>query len=237
MNPSRRGLGTAGKAGAVIVMLVIVLGTLYLLPRYSSSSQSQPATSNAVPEKITGMPSLFYDFTGMQVSAYINDPADDFVQNQSYTYTVLGTAKLNSTLYTRVEYTTVGVGNDVIVWYNSTGGINEVEVVGVRTYTGNGTRNLPFITTYTGLFGSLVSVTDNDTLLSLLSKTSDGTAKIGATQMDVSTYMLYGRLYPYSSLTLKVATIPGTSVQLVTYLDEATAAGTSSLLRVTSLTR
>ena len=53
----------------------------------------------------------------------------------------------NSNEYTRVEYATVGVGNNVVAWYNLTGGMNEVDVVGGRNYTGNGTRNLPFIST------------------------------------------------------------------------------------------
>ena len=236
MNPSKRGLGSAGKAGAVVVMIVIVLGTIYLLPRYTGS-QSQGATSNAVPEKITGLPSLFYDFTKMQISVDVNDPLNSFVQTQSFSYTVLGKGTLNSTVYTRVEFTTVGVGNDVIIWYNSTGGISEVEVVGVRTYTGNGTSNLPFITTYSGAFGALVSIGNNATLLSLLGKTSEDQTSIGSTKMDVSTYVLAGRSYPYSSLTLKLATIPGTDVQLITYIDEKSFQGATSLIQVTSLTR
>ena len=237
MNPSRRGVGTGGKVAAVVVLIMLGLGAIYLIPKFTSS-QSQGASSNAVPQQITGMPSLFYDFTKMQVAVDLNDPADSFVQNQSYTYTVLGKSTVDSVQYTRVEYTTVGVGNnDVVVWYNLTGGINEVDVVGVRNYTGNGTKNLPFITSYSGAFGGLVAFANNATLLSHLSKTSEVLTSIGPTQMDVTTYMLSGRSYPYLHLTLQLATIPGTDVQLVTYLDENTYDGSTTVVQVMSMTR
>jgi len=237
MNPSKRGLGTAGKAGAVIILVIIALGAIYLVPKFTASSQPQASGPNAVPKQITGMPSLFYDFSQIQVSVDVNDVADGYIQNQSYSSTVLGKSTVNSVVYTRVEFSTVGVENNVVVWYNATGGINEVDVVGVRNYTGNGTRNLPFITTYSDAFGGLFSVPNNNTLLSLLSKTSEALTNIGPTQMDVTSYVLHGRSYPYSSLTLQIATIPGTDVQLLTYLDEKTTDGTTTVFQVTSLTR
>ncbi len=237
MNPSKRGLGAAGKAGAVVVLIIIVLGAIYLIPKFSASSQSQASSSNPGARQLTGLNALFYGFTKMQVSIYASDQVNGVLQNQSYAYSVLGKGTLNSTEYTRVEYTTVGLGENVVVWYNSTGGIGEVDVVGVRNYTGNGAGNLPFITIYSNAFGTLASIGNNATLLSLLSKTSEGQVSMGPTQLDVSTYQLTRRSYPFSSLTLGLATVPGTNAQLATYLDEKTTDGSTSILQVTSLTR
>jgi hypothetical protein len=237
MNPSRRGLGTAGKAAAVFILIVIALGAVYLIPKYSAASQAQSSSSNPGTEQITGIPSLFYDFPQMQVSLDVNDPADGVIQNQSYSYTVLGKGTLDSVPYTRVEFTTVGVGNSVVAWYNSTGGVNEVDVIGERNYTGSGAHNLPFLQIYINAFGPLATTTSNATLLSLLSKTSEVLTKIGPTQMDVTTYVLPGRSYPYSSLTVKLATLPGTDVQLTSYFDEKTTDGTTTLLQIDSMTR
>ncbi|MGH9920015.1 MAG: hypothetical protein ACRD6W_14260, partial [Nitrososphaerales archaeon] len=101
MNPSKRGIGTAAKAGAVVLLIILGLATIYLLPKYMAS-QSQGPTSNSSAQPITGMPSLFYDFTKMSLAVDVNDQVDGIVQNQSYAYTVLGTGTLNSTVYTRV---------------------------------------------------------------------------------------------------------------------------------------
>jgi hypothetical protein len=235
MNPSRRGVGAAGKAASVVVLIILVLGAVYFV-KFSGSSSQGPGT-NPVPEKITGMPSLFYDFTQMRLYVNVSDPQDGFLQDQTYTYTVLGTGVLNSTQYTKVQFATVGQGNDVVVWYNSTGGIGEVQVVGVRNYVGNGTQNLPFFTTYSDAFGALLTATTNSTLFSRLTRTNSVTTKIGPTQMNVTSYTLPVRFYPYTSLKLSVATIPGTDAQFVTYLDETTYYGSTNLLQVTSLTR
>ena len=213
MNPSKRGLGTAGKASAVVVLIILGLGAIYLIPKFSTSAQSQAPSSNPGAQQVTGMPSLFYDFTRMQVRVDVNDPVDGLVQNENYTYAVLGKGTLNSTEYTRVEFTTVGVGNDIVAWYNSTGGIGEVDIIGVRNYTGSGAQNLPFMSIYSSAFGTLVSITNNDTLLSQLSKTSEVLTSIGPTQMDVTEYVLPAKSAPYSALTLRLATIPGTSAQ------------------------
>lgn len=237
MNPSKKGLSTGGKAGAVVVLIIMVLGAIYLIPKFSAPSQTQRTGSNPGAEQITGMPSLFYDFSKMQVWVDVNSPLNGNLENANYSYAVLGQGTLNSTVYTKVEYTTLGLGDDVIVWYNSTGGIGDVNVVGQQNYAGNGSANLPFITNYRSAFGGLISITDNATLLSHLGKTSTVLTSIGSTQMDVTTYVLSGRMSPYSSLTLGVATIPGTSVQLVTYLNEKTTDGTTSVVQVTSLTR
>jgi hypothetical protein len=254
MNPSKRGLSSAGKAGVVVVLIVIVLGAVYLVPSLSKGSGNQSASSNSNTEPITSMYSLIGDFSKMQVMLDAYDAPDGIVTNQSTAYTVLGGAtqtttttttlangqtstSTNSSQYTRVEFTTIGAGNDVVAWYNSSGGIGDEEVLGERNYTGNGVNNLPFMDPYTSSFGSLVSITDNATLLSLLTKTTEATMSIGPTQMDVTTYVLPGRTSEYTSITAKIATIPGTDVQFAVYLNEEIRDGSTTLLEVTSLTR
>jgi hypothetical protein len=255
MNPSKRGLSSAAKVGVVVVLILIVLGAVYLVPSLSKGSGNQKsASSNSSSEPITSMYSLIGDFSKMQVTLDSYDAPDDIVTNQSYAYTALGAAtqtttttttlangqtstSTNSSEYTRVEFTTIGSGDDVVVWYNSSGGIGDEEVLGERNYTGNGVYNLPFMDPYTSSFGSLVSLTDNATILSLLTKTSEATMSIGPTQMDVTTYVLPGRTSEYTSMTAKFATVPGTDVQFMVYLNEKIPDGSTTLLEVTSLTR
>jgi hypothetical protein len=240
MNPSKNGLSSAGKTGVVVVLIVIVLGAAYLIPSLSKGSGSPSATSgsNTNEDKITGMASLFGDFRQMQVTVDNYDAPDGFVTNSSVSYNVLGTGTLNSTKYTRVEFATAGQTSTVIGWFNSTGGIGDVEVLGqARNYTGNGVSALPFIQVYTNAFGGLVALTDNSTLLSHLSMTSEGLTSLGPTQVDVTAYALIGRSAPYDSLTLRIATIPGTNVQLVVYVNEKLSDESTSLVQVTSLAR
>ena len=239
MNPSKNGLSSSGKTGIVIVLIVIVLGAAYLVPSLSKGSGTQASSSLYASEKqITGILSLFGDFPQMQISVNTYDAPDGFVANQSLSYTVLGKGTINSTEYTRVEFATVGQANMIVGWFNSTGGIEEVDVLGqARNYTGNGAYALPFIQTYTNAFGGIVSITDNKTLLSRLSVASQGLTSIGPTQMDVTTYVLAARSPPYSSMTVRIATIPGTNVQLAVYVSEKVTDGSTSLVQVTNLTR
>jgi hypothetical protein len=234
MNPSKSGLSSAGKAGAVVVLIiVIVLGTAYLVQSLSNQSGS----SSPGDKQITGMVSLFADFPQMQVSLDAYDAPNGMLTNQTLSYTVLGTGTLNSVENTRVEFATAGESHHVVAWYNSTGGINEVDVLGQQNYTGSGAHELPFMVTYTSEFGTLVSVTNNATLLSTLTKSSETTMSIGPTQMNVTTYVLPARTSQYSSMTVKIGTIPGTDVQLAVYVSEKAHDGSTSTIQVTSLTR
>jgi hypothetical protein len=237
MNLSRRGLSTGAKAGAVVILIVIVLGAVYLIPSLTKGGGTQSAPSGSGPAPITGLPSLFTDFRQMQMSFNTYDAMNDFVQNQSLSYTVLGTGKINSTQFTRVEFATAGVPNDVVGWFNSTGGIARADVLGERNYTGNGVANLPFVQTYFNDFGYIVSLANNATLISLLSKTSEATTSFGPTQMDVTTYLLESRFAPYTKMTLQIATIPGTNAQVAVYVNAKESDGSTILLQVTSLTR
>ncbi len=239
MNPSKKGLGTAGKAAAVVALIVIVLAAAYVYPSLSKGggSQSTPSGSGATP--ITGLPSLFADFQRMQMSFNTYDAVNDIVLNQSVSYSVLGTGTLNSTRYTKVEFATAGVPTDVVGWFNSTGGIGRLDVIAGanHTYVGKGLQNFPFIQTYINDFGYVTSLASNATLISLLSKSSESTTNIGPTQLDVKTYQLESRFAPYSSMTLRLATIPGTDVQLAVYVNAQETDKSTILLQVTSLTR
>jgi hypothetical protein len=254
MNPSKTGLSSTGKTGVVVVIIVVVLAAVYLVPSLSKGSGNQSVSSQSSGKQITDMYSLIGDFSKMQVTLDAYDAPDGIVSNQSSAYTVLGAASqtttttstlangqtstsTSSTEYTRVEFTTIGIGTGVVVWYNSSGGIGDEEVLGERNYTGNGVNNLPFMDPYTSSFGGLVSITDNATLLSSLTKTSEATMSIGPTQMDVTTYVLPGRTSVYSSLTVKIGTIPGTNVTLAVSVNAKTRDGSTSLLQVTSLSR
>lgn len=253
MNPSKNGLSSAGKTGVVVVLIVVVLAAVYLVPQLSKGG-SQPQSSNSSAVPVTGMAALFKDFPTMQVTFDSYDSPNGIITNQSFAYTVLGTSTVTTTTtttlangslvkttssgeYTRVEFTTLGVGHNIVAWYNSSGAINEEDVIGERNYTGNGAHNLPFMVPYTSAFGALVSLTDNSTLLSLLTKTTEATTSVGPTQMDVTTYVLETRSPPYSSMTLRIATIPGTNVQLVVYVNEKVTDGSTSHIQVTSLTQ
>lgn len=237
MNPSRRGLSGGAKAGAVVILIVVVLAAVYLYPSLTKGGGNQSAPSGSGTTPITGLPSLFTDFRQMQMSFDTYDAVNDFVQNQSVSYTVIGTGTINSTQYTKVEFATAGVSNDVIGWFNSTGGIARADVLGQRNYTGNGVKNLPFVQTYVNDFGYIVSLANNATLISLLSKTSESTTSIGGTQMDVTTYLLESRFAPYTKMTLQIAAIPGTNAQIAVYVNAKESDQSTIFLQVTSLTR
>jgi hypothetical protein len=113
--------------------------------------------------------------------------------------------------------------------------VNRVDVVGVRNYTGSGAYFLA--QAYTSAYGLIPEISDNATLLSLLSKTSETTTSIGPTTMNVTTYSLAAPTGVYTSLTVKYATIPGTNVQLAVYVSEETTDGSTSTIQVTSLTK
>ena len=87
MNPSKRGLGTAGQGGSGGRPDNPGLGGDLPDPEVLGASQSQGASSNPGPEQITGMPSLFYDFTKMQVAVDVNDPADSGTSRTNRTRT------------------------------------------------------------------------------------------------------------------------------------------------------
>jgi hypothetical protein len=242
MNPSKSGLSSAAKTGIVVVLVVLVLGVAYVSPSLlkggtSSSAQSEVCSGSAGGSQNIGLLTLFRCFSQMQMQASLNtlnQPGGNF-QSQTLAYVVLGTATLNSTPHTKVEFTVVGSGNDVVAWFNSTGGIDRLDVIGQRNYTGPGAPILA--QSYTAGFGLIPVISNNATLLSMLSQTTENTTSIGPTMLNVTTYHLPVPTSVYKSITAKYATIPGTNLRLVVYLDQKTRDGTETTIQVQSVTR
>ncbi len=240
MNPYKRGLSSAGKAGVVVVVVILVLGGAYFLPGLTKGGGSQQSTagggavSTVGGNETIGLYSLVQAFSQMQLVVAISTP-DQGASNTTYSYSVIGKGTINSTQYTRVEFLTVGVGDNVVMWFNSAGRLGEVDVPGVRNYTGNGIVNLPYFTTYANLFGIIPTITNNATLFSMLSKYSETTMNIGPTQADVTTYTLPAPKEGYSSLTVEVATVPANNVTLAVYLYARMHDGSTTQVEVSSL--
>lgn len=249
MNPSKRGLSTSAKAGAAVIVIIVVVGVLYFDPGVLKLGSS-PTTNASGPVSALGgngtqgLYSMVRAFSQMQLAVDINDP-NNGVSNMTYSYTVLGNMNSGSTQFTRVEFVTVGAGNAVIIWFyaNGNGSVGEVEVPQLGA-SGNFTRgqgptngllNLPYYTTYANLFGVIPSLTDNATLFSTLTKYSEGAANVGPTQADVITYNLASHSATYSEITVKVATVAANNVKLVVYLYTKTHDGATQLIKVTSL--
>lgn len=241
MNPSRRGLSNAVKAGVVVVLAIVVLGAVYFVPGLSTGGGSQTTSSvggtlsTVRGNQTQGVYSLIKAFSKMQLEVDTNVP-NQGATNRTYSYAVLGKGTINSTQYTRVEFVTVGIGDNVVMWFNSTGGVARVDVLGQRNYTGSGVPNLPYVMTYSNLFGVIPTVTNNATLFSMLTKYSEGGASIGPTSADVTTYVLSTPSQAYSSLTVKVATVPAKNVVLATYVFAKAHDGSTELIEVTSIT-
>jgi hypothetical protein len=249
MNPAKRGLAAAGKVGIVVVIVVLVLGGVYLAPSMlstgssrsttaTSSSQSAQASSSTVAGgQGTALLSLFGYFSQMQLqtSAYDNNEAFPLAEQHDYSYLVLGKGTINSTQYTKVEFSQAVTNSDVVAWFNPQGGVDRVDVVGVRNYTG------PTAYVYTQLYVSAFSVitglSNNATLLSILKQTSQNTTSFGPTQLPVTTYSLATPTAPFASATLALATIPGTTAKIAVYFDEKTTDGLETTYQVMSLTK
>ena len=244
MNP-KRGLSSAAKAGVVVLVIVIVLGGAYLIPSLSkgsgtSTTSSQSLASGSNPgggNQTLGLLSLFGYFHQMQMMDIVNtlSQQDGAVQQQTLSYIVLGTATFNSTQHTKVQFSETGVANEVVAWFNPTGVVDRLDVIGARNYTGPGAAILA--QTYTTAFSVITAITNNSTLLSFLSKTSENTTTIGSTQLDVATYHLAVPTPPYKTITVEYATIPGTNQKLAVYLDEKTIDGAETTVQVLSLTK
>src|SRR5712692_7263499 len=118
MNPGKNGLAAAGKAGIVVVLVVLVLGGVYFAPSmlagggtHSTSSQSaQTSLSTGAGDQGVSLLSLFGYFSQMQIqnSAYDNNEAFPLAEQHSYSYLVLGKGTINSTQYTKVEFSQAG---------------------------------------------------------------------------------------------------------------------------------
>jgi hypothetical protein len=251
MNLANAGLSTSAKTGVVVILVIVVLGTAYLAPSKSGGSAAGPASSQptvVVPSSGTNAQALallplFGNFSQMQLleSAVDNSQGvGPVTQQMTDSYLVLGKGTINSTdstQYLKVEFAQAGVVSNVIAWVNPRGGVDRVDVLGVRNYTGNAAYALPAVTTYLSAFGVIPALAGNATLISMLSKTSENTTSIGPSQLDVVTYHLVIPTQPYKSVTAKFATIPGTGSRFLVYFDEKLTDGSETTLQVLSVTK
>ncbi len=171
----------------------------------------------------------------LQEKSSTPDPDGPILNQQTLSYHVLGKASFNSTQHTKVQFSQADVGNEVIAWFNSAGTVDRLDIIGDKNYSGPAAAILA--QTYTRSFGMLPDITNNATLLALLSKTTQNTTSIGPTQMDVVTYHLAVPAKPYSSITAEYATIPGTNQTLVVYLHERMTDTSEFEIQVLSLSK
>ena len=244
MNPAKKGLATSGKVGIVVVLVLLVLGGAYFAPSLltggthgTSSQSSQTSLSSVAGDQGPALLALFGYFSQMQVqsSAYDNNEAFALTEQHTYSYLVLGKGTINSTQYTRVEFSQVGANGDVVAWFNPRGGVDRVDVIGVKNYT-DATAHI-YSLVYVSAFSLVTGLSTNATLLSALKQTSQNTTSFGSTKFDVTTYSLKSPVAPFTSITVKFATIPGTNTRIAVYFDEKTTDGLESTIQVMSITK
>jgi hypothetical protein len=244
MRSSRRGLSQLGEIGVIaLVIIVAVAAYVFVPPLVKGGGGSQTTTSlggpNPIADTTHGIFPLVTTFKDLTLVLDVNDESAQYSQNSTYAYTVLGKGTLNSTQYTRVEFSTLGETHFTVAWYNSTGGLGRLDVVGLRNYTGTEAAldNLPYIQTYVNAFYTLISISNNATLNALLTKTSQASGSIGSTKVNLATYTLETRTASISKATERVASIPGTNIAMMVYLSEKLSDGSTYLFQVTTLTR
>lgn len=245
MNPDRSGLSTAGKAGIIVILAILVLGAIYVAPSLTSGGGTTSTSSHSTGSSSTlftgdqtiELLSLFGYFSQMQihVASYDHSEGNALIEQHTLGYQVLGKGSLNSTQYTRVQFTQEGEGTNLVAWFNPQGGIDRVDVPGVRNYTG-ATASV-YAQIYVATFSIITGVSNNSTLLSLLSKTSQAATTIGSTALDVATYALKAPTPPYTNVTVKYASIPGTNLRFAVYFDENTSDLTETTVQVLSITK
>ena len=242
MNPSRRGLSGAAKGGIVVILVLVVLAGAYFAPSAlsggSGTTTLSTVTSTASGSQEFGLLSLFGYFSQMQVQTILNTATlpDGSLQKSTMSYLVLGKGTFDSVLYTKVEFSQLGAGNsNVIAWFNSTGVVNRLDIIGGRNYSGPGAAILA--QTYTIAFGLIPVITNNSTLLSMLAKVSQNTTSIGPTKLDVSYYQLAAPTPLYKTVNVGYATVPGTNQRFVVYLYEKTLDGAETTVQVMSVTK
>jgi len=237
------GLATGTKAGIVIVLALLVLGATYLeLPLITggTSSSSQTSLSSSASSGRGGSTSilqLFGAFSQMQVveATYDNSEGHALDEQHTVSYQVLGKATLNSVQYTKVKLTQSESTSAVIAWFNPQGGIDRVDVLGVQNYTGSGASL--YAQLYTSIVSGTSAISNNATLISLLSRTAQNTTTIGSVQLSTTTYSLPKALAPYDAFTIRLATIPGTNTTFTVYFDIATSDQLETVFQVLTLTK
>ena len=234
MNPSRRGLSTAAKAGAAVIVAVVVLAGAYFSPSLLGGAKTSTTLSNG---PLTSL-SLFGYFSHMEVKITqdSSQQALGSVQTQAVTYAVLGREQWNLTEYTKVEFSEPGAGGTVVAWFNSAGTIDRLDVLAeARNYTGPGAAIIAQIDT--NALGLVTAVSNNATLVSMLSQSSQNTTTIGSVQLNATTYTLPAPTAGYKHITLEMVNLPGTSQRLAVYLDLKTISKLELTMWITNLAK
>jgi hypothetical protein len=243
---SKSALTQAGKVGIVVAVILLVVGAAYLASPLltkggtsstSSSTAAGSSTTTAPGSQTAGPLSLFGSFSQVRIWTATYDHGEGNMPSEQHNMTcvVLGKATLNSTQYVKVEFSQLESSGVVIAWFNPQGGVDRVDVLGVGNHTGS--QASFYAEPYLSALTSIMTLTSNSTALPPLKQTSQGTLGIGPTQMSVTTYGLASPLDPFTNVTAKFATIPGTNLKIAVYVDVNTSDKMETTLQVTSLTK
>ena len=231
-----RRASTPSKAAiALIVVAVVAAGAFEAATLVTRSGSTTLTSSSAVLIQTGGLLGLFSTFPRMGVSLEVVN-GEQGVTGQNLTYSVLGRTLANSTEYTVVKFTTSPLNRTTILWFDPQGNVAVADVVGDKNYTGS---FAPFFSTaLTTVFQYALF---NATLLNGLQKTvGSATQNVGGTQMSVSTYNLETTTKSqFSTDTIEVGTIPGTTSGLIVYLSQVPTdpMGITVTFQVTSLSK
>jgi len=251
MKFSVRGIATTKKIVLTIALALVIAGGIYValgsgrpgvVPNESQSSSSSSSTALASfsggAEQPKSTLDLFGNFSRMVVTIGYVHFADGEVQDKGeshFSYAVLGQGVLNSTNYSKVQFTDLDSKKSGIAWLNPMGLVDRVDILGDKNYTGPSA--LVYSQAFMAPFSLVPNLTHNATILSGLQKTAEVMQSIGPTKMNVVTYRLAAPSPAYSNYTLKIATVPGTNTKLAVYWYVEDPSTSNTLFEVTSVTR
>ncbi|HUK75628.1 MAG TPA: hypothetical protein VLU99_07535, partial [Nitrososphaerales archaeon] len=233
----RRGISSGVKTAIVLVAVVVVLASVYEVPTLLTPKKAAPPPVTCGSGTFQLL-SLFSCFSQMSLTTIVDTTSElqGTIETEMIAYQVLGQANYNGTSYTKVEFATPGVGNQVVAWFNASGVVGRIDLLTTgRNYTGPGAAILA--QSDTTEFGLIPTITNNSTLTSMLSQTTENTTTIGSVSVGLTVYHLAVPTTPYKSITVEYATIPGTTQQMLVYLNEKLTTGESTTIQVTSLTK
>ncbi len=236
MKHARRGVSAATKTAVVVLVVVVVLAGAYFSPSLLGGSKASTSTTPA--KGPLTMLSLFGYFPQMEVTLALDtsQQAQGTYQVQTVSYNVLGKEYWNLTQHVKVEFSQPGTGDNVVAWFNPSGKVDRLDVLRENhNYTGPGAATLAQLDT--SLYGYLVDTSNNATLLSMLSLSTQNSTTIGQTTLNITTYRLAVPNASYKHVTLQLAAIPGTEQRLAIYLDVKTTDQAEITMAVNSIAR
>lgn len=236
-------MNSSSKKVVILAVIVLVLGAIYLAFALGTNNTGRASTTSvtgsSTPSTGTGAPagliSMFGTFSRMEVTLFVNDVPDESVTRQNVSYLTLGHASLNGSDHIKVQFSDPQSNVNAIAWFNQAGGIDRVDVLGERNYTGSGASL--YVQDFVSIFSLVPGIANNATLSAQLQKVSETTMSIGPTQMDVITYSLPAATSGYTNVTARFAAVPGSSARWAVYLDEKATDLSETLFQVTSVTR